>query len=230
MANILNIDTSSTFCSIALSQDGETVFGIESSVEMDHSKSLAGFVEKALNKLEELNQKLDAVAVIYGPGSYTGLRIGLSLSKGLCYALDIPMIVISSLELMAVRAMFSLSDILGEEIIVPMLDAGRMEVYTSIVDCSLNKIMDDQPLILDNDSFSFLKEKKRVIFVGEGSLKYRELYSFGNAYWAGALSPHAKYMAPLSEKLWRNSAFADTAYATPRYLKEYQATISKNKL
>lgn len=230
MANILNIDTSSTFCSIALSQDGETVFGIESSVEMDHSKSLAGFVEKALNNLEELNQKLDAVAVIYGPGSYTGLRIGLSLSKGLCYALDIPMIVISSLELMAVRAMFSLSDISGEEIIVPILDAGRMEVYTSIVDCSLNKIMDDQPLILDNDSFSFLKEKKRVIFVGNGSKKFKDIWHGENAIFKENLMPHAKYMPALAEKKFREKDFADIAYVTPKYLKEYQTTISKSRL
>lgn len=230
MAIILNIDTSAKFCSVAVAQDGEVIFGKESGKEMDHSVSLAPFVKDALDFLEKHNLKLDAVSVAEGPGSYTGLRIGLSFAKGLAFSRDIPLITVSSLEVMAVRAIFAVEDFQGDEIIVPMMDAGRMEVYSAVYDSALKLFEEAKPEILTESSYNFLKEKKRVIFVGDGSLKYRELYLFGNAYWAGALSPHAKYMAPLSEKLWRNSAFADTAYATPRYLKEYQATISKNKL
>ena len=230
MANILNIDTSSKFCSIALSVDGEIAFGLESSNEMDHSSTLAPFVDQAIQFLKERDLKLEAVAVAYGPGSYTGLRIGLSLAKGLAYSFDIPLITLSSLEIMAVRAIFSYPDIQGNEIIVPMMDAGRMEVYAGIYDCALSSLDEEKPIILTEDSFKEFNNKDKVLFVGDGSNKFKDVYSWKNAVWFTDSMPHAKYMAALSEKYFREKKFADIAYATPKYLKEYQAIVSKNRL
>lgn len=230
MAQILNIDTSSKQCSVALARDGEIELGFESSKEMDHAESLAPFAEKCVSYLREKGEKLDAVSVTNGPGSYTGLRIGLSLAKGIAFGLDIPLITISTLEVMAVRAIFTDLDFSGDEIIVPMIDARRMEVFTGALDSSLHPVIKEQPLILDESSLSELKDKERVLFIGDGTEKFKPLYQGNNAIWLGNGMAHAKYMVSLSEKYFREKRFADTAYAVPNYLKEYQATTPKNKL
>ena len=132
MPNILNIDTSSDFGSVALAKDGEILLGFESGEKMDHSKSLGPFIEKCLGYLRENGENLDAVSVIKGPGSYTGLRIGLSMAKGLAFGLSVPLIALSALKVMAVRTLFSDNNFQGNELIVPLLDAGRMEVYAAV--------------------------------------------------------------------------------------------------
>lgn len=228
MAIILNIDTSASQCSVCLAKDGEILVGLESSEKMDHSVSLAPFVEKCLEYLKEKNEKLEAVSVSNGPGSYTGLRIGLSMAKGLSYGLNIPLITISTLEIMAVRAIFSYPDITGEEIIVPMMDARRMEVYTAAYDCSLKEIISEQPLILDYNSLKELNKASKVLFIGDGTNKFKDLYKGENEVWLGSGMAHAKFMSALSEKYFREGKFADTAYSTPNYLKEYQTTVPKN--
>lgn len=230
MANILNIDTSSSICSVALSIDGEIVKGLESSKKMDHSISLAPLVENCLDWLKDKKQKLDAVSVTSGPGSYTGLRIGLSLAKGLSFGLDIPLISLSSLEVMAVRAIFSYPDFSGNEIIVPMIDARRMEVYTGVFDSGLNLISPQRALILDESSLPELEKYPLILFIGDGTHKYKDIYKYKNAIWVGDSMPHAKYMAALSEKYFREKKFSDVAYTVPNYLKEYQATQPKNKI
>lgn len=227
MANIINIDTSTNFCSVALAIDGEVVAGYESSEKMDHSKTLAPFVEKCVAYSREKGIKIDAVAVTIGPGSYTGLRIGLSLAKGLAYGMDIPLITLSSLMVMAVRAMFTYPELSGEEIIVPMIDARRMEVFTGIYDCGLNNIESEKAMILDSNSFSDLSDKGKILFIGDGTEKFKNLYPCENAEWLGAGLPHAKYMVTLSEKYFREKRFSDVAYTTPSYLKDYQATTPK---
>lgn len=230
MANIINIDTSSKICSVALACDGEVVSGFESKNEMDHSVSLAPFVEKCVNYAKENGIDINAVSVTAGPGSYTGVRIGLSLAKGLCFSKDIPLITLSSLEVMAVRYMFSNPGWEGNETIVPMMDARRMEVFAGVFDSSLKLLMEEQPVILDENSFEWLKDKPKVAFIGDGSEKFKQLYSHKNSDWNSDIMPHAKYMAMLSEKYYRMEKFADVAYSVPRYLKEYQATVAKNKL
>lgn len=230
MATILNIDTSGSICSVALAKDGEIVLGFESDTKMDHSRTLAPFVDKCMNWVREKGEKLDAVSVVNGPGSYTGLRIGLSLAKGLCYGLDIPLIALSSLMVMGVRAVFSFSDFSGSETIVPMIDARRMEVYTCVLDSSLNYEMPPQALILDENSFISLKDKEKVIFIGDGTTKFENLYKGENGVWMGPLQSHAKYMVALSEKYFRENKFSDVAYTVPGYLKEYMATQPKNRL
>lgn len=230
MATILNIDTSSKYCSLALAIDGEIVLGLESPNEMDHSSSLAPFVEKAFKYLKEHKFKLDSIAVTIGPGSYTGLRIGLSLAKGICYSEGLPLITLSTLEVLAVRALFSIPDLMGTETIIAMMDAGRMEVYTGIYDCALNLYGEEHPEILNENSFSSFSTIDKVLFIGDGSEKFKDLYKGENAIWLGNKFPHARFMTSLAEKRFRERIFSDVAYSTPLYLKEYQAIKSKNRL
>lgn len=229
MVNILNIDTSSSQCSVALSQGPETVFGLESSQKMDHSSSLAPFIKQGLNFLKERGEKLEAVSVSNGPGSYTGLRIGLSMAKGLAYGLNIPLITLSTLEIMATRALFSYHEVEGDECIVPMMDARRMEVYTAVFDSALHPMLAPCAMILDESSFENLYNKRKVLFIGDGTLKFKELYKGNNAIWLGEGMAHAKFMPVLSYKFYNEKKFADVAYAVPFYLKEYQTTQSKSK-
>ena len=230
MANILNIDTSSKICSVALAINGEIVKGFESKETMDHAKSLAPFVDQCINYIRENNLHLNAVAVVAGPGSYTGLRIGLSLAKGLCFSLDLPLLTLSSLEVLAVRGIFSYPEFSGNELIVPMLDARRMEVYTAVYDSALFKEMDEHPVELDENSFSNFYSKEKIIFIGDGIDKFKPIYKGENGIWLQNLSSHAKFMVPLAEKRLKEGKFANVAYSTPNYLKEYQATKSKPRL
>lgn len=230
MPNILNIDTSSNICSVALAKDGEILMGLESSQKMDHSTSLAPFVEKCMRYLRDRNLKLEAVSVTVGPGSYTGLRIGLSLAKGLAFGYEIPLITISTLEVMAVRAIFTYADFSGEELIVPMIDARRMEVYCGVYDSNLKMKIPERALILDEKSFSELKDIKKILYIGDGTTKFKKLYTGNNAVWLGELMAHTKYMPAISEKYFREKKYSDVAYTVPNYLKEYQATTPKNKL
>lgn len=230
MAIILNIDTSSSNCSVALAVDGEIVLGFESANKMDHSISLASFVEKCIDYLRSRKEKLSVVSITNGPGSYTGLRIGLSLAKGITFGLGIPLITLSSLEVMTVRAIFTYPDFNGEELIVPMMDARRMEVYTGVYDSHLNLIRKETSLILDDSSFSDLDNDKKILFIGDGTEKFKNLFSSGNAIWLGSGMPHAKYMAPLSEKYYKEKRFSDIAYTVPNYLKDYQASKPKKNI
>lgn len=230
MANILNIETSSTTCSVALAEDGAIKVGLESTEGMNHAEMLAPFVDKCMQYLKENSEKLDAVAVSAGPGSYTGLRIGYSLAKGLAFSLDIPLIALPTLKVLAVKAMFSRFDWEGDEIIIPMVDARRMEVYTAAYDFSLNQLSKEEPMILDENSYSEFMNRRKVIFVGDGSLKFKDLYKGDNSIWIEGTPPHARDMVALSEKFYRDGDFADIAYSTPRYLKEYQTTVAKSRL
>lgn len=230
MANILNIDTSGSQCSVALSKDGEIVVGLESSEKMDHSKTLGPFVKQCFDFLKQHEEKLDAVSVAFGPGSYTGLRIGLSMAKGIAFGLNIPLISLSTLEIMAVRAIFTYPDFNGDEIIVPMIDARRMEVYTAAFNSLLKDILPEQSMILNDSSFSELQNIQKILFIGDGTDKFKELYRDDNAFWLGSDSSHAKFMVTLSEKKYRDRNFSSLAYTVPNYLKEYQATIPKNRI
>ena len=230
MANILNIDTSSSICSVALAKDGEITMGLESSKQMDHSSSLAPFVEKCLSYARERGESLDAISVTSGPGSYTGLRIGLSLAKGVAFGLGIPLITISTLEVMAVRAIFSYKDFSGEELIVPMIDARRMEVYTAAYNSALNLESMPKAVILNENTYRDLKNDRKILFIGDGTEKFKPLFKQNNAVWLGPGMAHAKFMTTLAEKYYRENKFSDVAYSVPQYLKEYQATIPKNKI
>ena len=230
MALILNIETSGEICSVALSKDGMIVYEQEDTQGMNHAVKLAPFVEKCMEEISRHDEKLDAVAVSMGPGSYTGLRIGLSLAKGLAFAKDIPLIGVSTLKILAVKGMFYSMEWNGDEIFIPMIDARRMEVYAGAYDFALNPLMKEQPVILTEDSFKDTVKNKRVIFLGNGSEKFKDICEIKESVWLGALLPHARDMMPLSEKYFREGKFLDLAYSVPEYLKDYQTTTPKNKV
>lgn len=230
MATILNIETSGKTCSVALTRDGVLEFDLSNSDGMKHAELLAPYVDRAMEEVHRKEWKLDAVAVSIGPGSYTGLRIGLSLAKGLAFSLGIPLIGVSTLKILAVKAMFRYMNFTGEEILVPMIDARRMEVFTGAYDFALNAVEGPGPMILDEDSYASLLADKEVWFMGDGAEKAKEVIKSPNAYWMDGMEPMAKDMIALSEKAFREGDFIDIAYSVPEYLKEYQTTVPKAKI
>lgn len=230
MATIINIETSSKICSVALTKDGVVEFQLEDTDGMNHSTKLAPFVERCMDEVKRRGFTLDTVAVSLGPGSYTGLRIGLSLAKGLAFSLDVPLIGISTLKILAVKSMFRNFDWEGDEILVPMVDARRMEVFSGAYDFALKEIITEGPVILNEDSFNSLYGKRKIVFMGDGADKFKSVYSGKNAVWLENINPHARDMLALSEKYFREGNFIDIAYSIPNYLKEYQTTVPKNKV
>ena len=229
--NILNIETSGKICTVALTCDGALEMQLDEHEEMRHASRVAPFAEKCMAELTRKGQRLDAVAVSIGPGSYTGLRIGLSFAKGLAFSLDVPLIGVDTLKILAVKAMFRTMDWQGTEILVPMIDARRMEVFTAAYDFALKPLVEPQPMILDENSFKDLLDSgKHLYFMGDGAAKAREVISHPNAHWIDGLLPQAKDMLALSEKALRENDFIDVAYSVPEYLKDFQATKPSNKV
>lgn len=230
MSTILNIETSGKTCSVALTREGVLEFDLENSDGMKHAELLAPFVERAMEEVKRKEWKLDAVAVSIGPGSYTGLRIGLSLAKGLAFSLGVPLIGVSTLKILAVKAMFRNFNFTGEEILAPMIDARRMEVFTGAYDFALNALEGPAPMILNENSYVSLLAEREVWFMGDGAEKAKEVIKSPNAHWMDGLNPMAKDMLALSEKAFREGDFLDIAYSVPEYLKEYQTTTPKCKI
>ena len=229
---ILNLESSTDCCSAALTREGEILEERIEKTGMNHARLLAPFADECMEYARSRSLKPDAVAVSIGPGSYTGLRIGLSLAKGICMGLGIPLIGIPTLKILAVKAMFARFDWEGDELLVPMLDARRMEVYTAVYDFALNALEKPHPLILAADSFNkYLSEGRKLIFIGNGCAKYRELLPGSEqVIYMPDLVPTAASMMALSEKALREKQFLDLAYSTPEYLKDFQATVPKNKV
>lgn len=228
---ILNIETSGKICSVALTRDGALEMQLDDREGMQHANRLAPFVERCMEELKRKEEKFDAVAVSLGPGSYTGLRIGLSLAKGLAFSLGIPLIGVDTLKIIAVKAMFRSMDWTGEEVLVPMVDARRMEVFTAPFDFALNPLAEPGPMILDENSFSeLLSAGRHLYFIGDGAEKAKKVIDHPNAHWIDGLLPQAKDMLALSEKALREEDFIDIAYSTPNYLKAYQTTTPKSHL
>lgn len=231
MAVIVNIDTTTSVCSVALTAEGQILCHAENFDGRNHATLLSDFIKKCLDFAAERELRLDAVAVSIGPGSYTGLRIGLSEAKGLAFALDVPLIGVNTLELMATRVMFSVDDIDPESIFVPMIDARRMEVFTAAYDFALQPLMRPQPLILDENSYAELLATGRpVLFFGDGSGKAADVISAPNAVFVPDVTPLAVDMVALVERAFSRRDFIDLAYSTPLYLKDFQATKPKSLL
>ena len=225
---ILNIETSSKYCSVVVCHEGMVNFSLISDNEMDHASQLAPFVEKCFEELRRRDLSLDAVAVSMGPGSYTGLRIGLSLAKGLCFGLGIPLIGVPTLKQLAVKAMFSLPDLPDDVVFIPTVDARRDEVYTAAYNLALEEVLPPQALILDAGSYSELAGKEKV-FIGSGANKTEEIVGAPNSRYIFDM-PVAADMTALSEKALREKDFIDVAYSTPFYLKNFMATTPKKVL
>lgn len=229
MSTILCIETSGKFCSVALVHDGLAEFNREDNVEMNHARAIGPFVESCMDEARRKEWKIDAVAVSIGPGSYTGLRIGLSMAKGLCFSLKVPLIGVSTLMILAVKAMFRNFEWEGTEILVPMIDARRMEVYTAAYDFRLDPLISPKPMILDEDSYAALPSDRKIYFMGDGAEKSKSLLKGERYHWIDNLIPKASDMTALAEKALREENFIDTAYSVPEYLKDYDAKKSSVK-
>ena len=218
MSLILNIETSTSVCSVALSEGEEVVFEKASFEGPSHAALLGVYMEEALEAAKSKGMKLDAVAVSSGPGSYTGLRIGVSVAKGLCFGYGIPLI--------GIRKNKEEADCLY----CAMLDARRMEVYSSIYDSHLNTIRATTADIVDADSYASFLENGKVCFFGDGAAKCETVITSPNACFMAGIYPLAVNMASLSQKAYDDGRFENVAYFEPFYLKEFQATIAKNKV
>lgn len=228
---ILNIETSGKICSVAITMDGALEMQLDDDSGMQHANKLASFADRCMEELRRREIKLDAVAVSIGPGSYTGLRIGLSLAKGLAFSLGVPLIGVDTLQIIAVKAMFRPLPWTGEEILVPMVDARRMEVFSAAYDFSLCPVVSPGPMIIDENSFKDLLDSSRhLYFMGDGAEKTKSVINHPNAHWVDGLLPQAKDMLALAERSFRNGDFLDVAYSVPNYLKAYQTTKPRNLL
>lgn len=220
MAKLLLIETSTTVCSVALSDAGEVKALREVNNGYAHAENLTLFCEAVLQEAGITFSQLDGISVSEGPGSYTGLRIGLSAAKGFAFALGIPLITIGTLEVMASGMAGENSDALY----CPMIDARRMEVYTAMYHNDMTVFRAPEALVVDAETFAALLQQHTIVFSGDGMPKCRELLAqFPNTRFTENGMPSAKLLAMPAEKRFQTGQFADLAYCEPFYLKEYQA-------
>ena len=218
MSYLLNIETSTTNCSVSLSFENNLIDYVErDSLNYSHSEHLHVFINELLNNNNIKFNQLNAVSVSRGPGSYTGLRIGLSAAKGLCYGLDIPLISISSLKILANSIKF-------DGFIVSTMDARRDEIYSCIYDSNLNVIREEKPEIIDHESFIDISKNNKLLFVGDGQFKCKELINTNDnfSFESSILRPTSKNMIDLAFSKFKNNDFEDLAYFEPKYLKEFR--------
>ncbi len=229
MATLIHIETSTNVCSVALSRDGKVLWNRENSEGQSHSVLLGKYVEELLNFARESGISLDGIAISCGPGSYTGLRIGVSTAKGLAYGLDLPLLSVNTLQVMANQVVKNVE--VGENVwLCPMIDARRMEVYTSFYDKSLHLTRDIQAEIIDENSYSEILKERKILCFGNGAEKCKKVLTHPNIEFIDHIHPLAKDMVELAEKAFRNKEFQDVAYFEPFYLKEFVATTPKNKV
>ncbi len=219
MALILNLETATTNCSVSLARDGETLsIRQHNSVGYSHSEQLHHFIYEVLSEANQSPASLDAVAVSAGPGSYTGLRIGTSAAKGMCFALDIPLIAIPTLNILAHQ--ISVPD----GLIIPLLDARRMEVYSAVYDRNYHQLRATEAEIIDEEAFSEYTVNNAVCFVGSGAQKCQGLLDHPNVSYCPFLVPSALEMSQLSYNAFVIKQFEDLAYFEPSYLKDFLIT------
>ena len=229
MSCILHIETSTQVCSVALSQEGMCLFERKNEEGHRHATLLAPFVDEALSFADSHAIPLDAVAVSCGPGSYTGLRIGVSMAKGICYGRSIPLIGLPTLEVMCVPVLL-FRDLPEDALLCPMIDARRMEVYAAVYDRALRVKREIGADIVDENSYSDFLAERPVYFFGNGAAKCKDKLQHPNARFLDDIHPLAKWMFPLAEKAMAQGKFDDVAYFEPFYLKEFVASKPKNLL
>lgn len=229
MPCILNIETATTVCSVALSLNGDLLFEKSSFEGPSHAQLLGVYVEEAITIARQKGLTLEAVAVSSGPGSYTGLRIGMSVAKGLCFGYGIPLIALPTLEILAATAaLYHKGTYNG--LYCAMLDARRMEVYAALYAPNLQPVRITQADIVTPETYAPYLEQGNVCFFGNGAAKCREVIASSNATFLEQIDPLATNMVPLAEAAFRQGRFEDVAYFEPFYLKEFQATVAKNKV
>lgn len=227
MSCILHIDTSTSVCSVAVSQDGTCLFNKEDHSGPNHSITLGIFIDEALALVDSQGIMLDAVSVSGGPGSYTGLRIGVSMAKGICYGRELKLISVPTLELLCVPVLLNHDEIEDNALLCPMIDARRMEVYAALFDRALKPIRETLADVVDENTYKQWLDERPVYFFGNGAAKCVEQINHPNARLIEDIEPLAKWMLPLAEKRMIQERFEDVAYYTPFYLKDFVAKEAK---
>ena len=220
MSCILHIETSTYICSVALSQDGACLHYEEDSKGPSHASVLAPFVEDAVSFADSHAIPIDAVAFSKGPGSYTGLRIGSSTAKGLCYGRDLNFIVLSTLQIMATPVLLY-RELPENALLCPMIDARRMEVYYAIYDRALREVKPVSADVVTEETYSDYLKECPVFFFGNGADKCKEVIKGENVHFIDGIYPSAKNMVSLAEKAVAVGDYADVAYFEPFYLKSF---------
>lgn len=224
MGIVLSIETATTNCSVSLSKEGETFALLEDyNNNYSHAERLHVFIEKILSDNHVDKSNLDAIAVSKGPGSYTGLRIGVSAAKGLCFALDLPLISVSTLESLANQVT------LDNGIIIPMLDARRLEVYATVYDYNYNVVRSTKAELLTHDCYSNYLKTGHVYFIGNGVEKAKTIITHKNAHFIDGKLPSANEMSKLAYDKYKKNDIEDVAYFEPYYLKDFVALKPKSK-
>ena len=230
MSCILHIETSTNVCSVAVSEDGKVIFDKADRTGNNHAEALGSFVDEAMSFADSHAIPLDAVAVSSGPGSYTGLRIGVSMAKGVCYALNLPLLSVPTLELMCVPVLLRNEEIEDDALLCPMIDARRMEVYAALYDRALKPVRGIQADVVDADTYRQWLEQRPVYFFGNGAAKCMDTINHPNAHLIEGIEPVAKWMMPLAERKMLNDIHEDVAYFVPYYLKDFVAKQPKDLL
>ncbi|MGM9714526.1 MAG: tRNA (adenosine(37)-N6)-threonylcarbamoyltransferase complex dimerization subunit type 1 TsaB [Prevotella sp.] len=230
MSCILNIETSTSVCSVAVSEDGRCIYSDIDRTGHNHNERLGSFVDEAMSFADSHAIPIDAVAVSMGPGSYTGLRIGVSMAKGICYGLDIPLIAVPTLEAMCVPVLLRHDNLPDDALLCPMVDARRMEVYAAIYDRTLNTVRETRADVVTEETYREWLDKRPVYFFGDGAGKCMETIGHPNAHYIEGIEPLAKNMFPLAERRLMQGKTEDVAYFVPFYLKDFVALKPKKLL
>ncbi len=228
MVTILQLETATQVCSAALSVNGETIALKELAAQNIHAGSLTLFIQEVMEKAGLSYADLDAVAVSKGPGSYTGLRIGVSTAKGLCFAMDKPLIGIDTLKMMAKGFLSTAKNYTG--LVCPMIDARRMEVFTGLYDAGLNEILPVEAKIIDEMAYQVQLGTQQITFIGDGAMKCSDSILSGNALFSDLNFNSAGNMSNLAYKAFSDKNFEDVAYFEPYYLKDFVITQAKKKV
>ena len=227
MSCILHIETSTSVCSVAVSEDSQVIFQQEDASGPNHAERLGSMVDEALSFTDNHAIPFDAVAVSCGPGSYTGLRIGVSMAKGICYGRNLKLIAVPTLELLCVPVLLRETVTEEDALLCPMIDARRMEVYAGLYDRALKPVRPVSADVVDADTYREWLDQRPIYFLGNGAAKCMETINHPNAHLIENIEPLAKWMQPLAERRLMNNMTEDVAYFEPFYLKDYVAKMPK---
>ncbi len=227
MSLILHLETATTVCSVSLAYEGKTLALKEENKGFTHAEHLTIFIEEVMQIAGKSYNEIDAIAISKGPGSYTGLRIGVATAKGLCYGINKPLIAINTLASMMQGAVQKYPNY---TLFCPMLDARRMEVYTALFNQHGHTIAPTEALILSNESFEKELTSNEILFFGDGATKFKEINTSVNAKFDLELMPSSVNMVEIAYQKYINKAFEDLAYFEPFYLKEFYTPTAKAKV
>ncbi|MDA3882849.1 MAG: tRNA (adenosine(37)-N6)-threonylcarbamoyltransferase complex dimerization subunit type 1 TsaB [Bacteroidales bacterium] len=231
MTRILSIETATNICSIAIHENETCIHISEISEPQAHSAKLTVLIEEMLAHASFTIKDFDAIAISEGPGSYTGLRIGTSVAKGLCYAADLPLITINTLEALALQyTLNSKKSIPENAILCPMIDARRMEVYTAQFDAYITQLQKTHPLVVTEETIQLFESHKSYYLFGDGSQKLQEILSAPHIHFVPNITCSSESVGQIAYSQYKQGNFADVAYFEPFYLKNFQATTPKKQL